>query len=250
MAVNTIDLNADLAEDCGDDAAMYPHLSSANIACGQHAGGSIQMRVAVRAAMRNGVSIGAHPGYPDRANFGRIEHDIDYKTLYDIVMRQLRDLQFIIDSEGGQMRYVKPHGALWHRIGKDSEQAQAVVDAVADFNPRLDMMIPDTAIVHDALARRFLRPVHEFFADRAYQADGTLAPRGMDGAVIDDTPTMVARVLEWLRTRTVTAIDGTPTDVRATSICLHGDTPGAVANAAAIHSAVTAAGYRIASWLD
>lgn len=248
MAV-TIDLNADLAEDCGDDSAMYPLLSSANICCGQHAGGGIQMRVAVRAALRNTVVIGAHVGYPDRTNFGRLDRDYEYPQLYDVVMRQLRDLQYYVDMEGGQTRYVKPHGALYHAVGRDEEQARALVDAVSDFNPGLDLMVPDTPVITTAASLRFLRTVHEFFADRAYLPEGTLAPRGQEGAVLDDPDQVAGRVLEWLETGEVVATDGQRIAVRAQSVCVHGDTPGALATTRAIRAAMAAAGHAVASWL-
>ena len=247
MAV-AVDLNADLAEDCGDDAAMYPLLSSANICCGQHAGGGIQMRVAVRAALRNNVAIGAHVGYPDRANFGRIPVEMTYDQLYATVMRQLRDLQYYIDMEGAQMRYVKPHGALYHRIGSDPDQARAVVEAVSDFSPNLDILIPDSEVAVTAASLRFLRPLHEFFADRAYLPNGTLAPRGQDGAVIDDPAEISRRVLHWVQTGQVMATDGSTITVRAQSICVHGDTPGAVAVTRELRAALVGAGHTIAHW--
>lgn len=247
MAV-AVDLNADLAEDRGDDAAMYPMLSSANICCGQYAGGGIQMRVAVRAAVRNGVVIGAQVGYPDRVNFGRVDVDAPFAQLYDIVMRQLRDLQYYIDMEGAHLRYVKPHGALYHRVGRDSEQARALVEAVADFNPSLDLLVPDTEPIATAASLRFLRTVHEFFADRAYLTDGTLAPRTDEGSVLEDPAEVAQRALRWLETGHVATVDGNDITVRAQSICVHGDTPGAVAVARAVRGALIGAGHTVEPW--
>lgn len=245
-----MDLNADLAEERGDDSLLYPHLSSANVCCGKHAGGSVAMRVAVRAAMRHNVSIGAHVGYDDRENFGRSPVEIDHKSLYALVMTQLRDLQAIIDEEGGQMRYVKPHGALYHRIAVDSDQARAVMDAIADFNPNLDVLIPDTPVAKSAAALRFLRTAHEFFADRAYLPDGQLAPRSLPGAVIHDTIAIVERMRRWVNTGEVIAIEGSVIQISAQSICVHGDTPGAVQATAAIHESLLMHGFDVKSWMD
>lgn len=245
-----MDLNADLAEECGDDNALYPHLSSANVCCGQHAGGPVAMRAAVRAAMRHNVAIGAHVGYADRENFGRLPVEMDHKSLYALTMSQLRDLQAIIDEEGGHMRYVKPHGALYHRIGEDSAQAHAVIDAIADFNPSLDVLIPDTPVIKNVAALRFLRTAHEFFADRAYLANGQLAPRSMPGSVIEDTIAIVERVRKWVNTGNVDAIDGSVITVDAKSICVHGDTPGAVEATQAIHESLLMQGFDVKSWLD
>lgn len=250
MAVLSIDLNADLAEECGDDAAMYPQLSSANICCGQHAGGVEAMQVAVKAALANDVAIGAHIGYADRENFGRFEVEMDYQSLYDLAMKQLKDLKSVVDENGATLRYVKPHGALYHRIGSDAQQAKAVTDAIADFDDALDVLIPDTQIIKDACAQRNLKFTHEFFADRAYLPSGQLAPRSMPDSVLHDSPAIAQRVLTWLETGHVVGTDGSQVRVDARSICLHGDTPDAVESAREIKQALLTAGYAIKSWMD
>lgn len=250
MAVLSIDLNADLAEECGDDAAMYPQLSSANVCCGEHAGGINSMRVAVKAAIENDVVIGAHIGYADRENFGRIEVDMEYQELYDLATKQLRALKEVIDEEGGTLRYVKPHGALYHRVGSDSEQARAVTQAISDFDSSLDVLIPDTDIIKDACAQHGLSYTHEFFADRAYLPTGQLAPRTMAHSVLEDPKEIASRVLTWLETGHVAGTDGSQVRVDAKSICLHGDTQDAVDSAREIRRVLLAAGYDIKSWMD
>lgn len=250
MAVLSIDLNADLAEECGDDSAMYPQLSSANICCGQHAGGLDSMRVAVQAALDNNVAIGAHIGYADRENFGRIEVEMEYQELYNLAIKQLQDLKLVADEAGATLRYVKPHGALYHRIGSDSEQARAVTDAISDFDSSLDVLIPDADIIKSACAQRSLAYTHEFFADRAYLPTGQLAPRTMENSVLSDSKAIAERVLGWLATGHVISTDGSQVRVDAKSICLHGDTQDAVDSAREIRQALVAAGYDIKSWMD
>ena len=148
MDVKRIDLNADLAEECGGDDEIFPCLSSANICCGAHAGGPAAMRVAVQTAVAHGVTIGAHIGYDDRPNFGRIPVDIGYDELRASVDKQLADLLAICREHQAVMRYVKPHGALYHRVGSDPEQARAVVDAVAAVDTDLHLLVPNTTIIN------------------------------------------------------------------------------------------------------
>lgn len=245
-----IDLNADLAEERGDDAAIFPHLSSANVCCGRHAGGPDAMREAVRTARAHGVVIGAHIGYDDRENFGRADVDMDEGALYLLVAEQLRELERIAGSEGATVRYVKPHGALYHRIGRDPAQATAVTRAVRDVLGAVDVLVPDTDTIKQACRDRDLPFAHEFFADRAYLPDGRLAPRTVEGAVLHDPKAIAQRAMEWLETSHVRGVDGSSVRVDAQSICLHGDTPAAVESARAIHESLAAAGCSIVSWMD
>jgi UPF0271 protein len=249
MGVTAIDLNADLAEECGDDEAMYPYLSSANICCGRHAGGPEAMTKAVEAAIRHGVVIGAHVGYDDRENFGRIDVEISYEDLRKLVFDQINDLLEIVKLAGGEMKYVKPHGALYHRMGHDKSQAQAVIDAIAEIDLALHVLIPDSQMTKSVASEAGLTSVHEFFADRAYLPVGTLVPRTVSGSVLEDEAEISNRVLQWLETGVIASNEDTPVLVAAESICLHGDTPGAVASAASIHQTLTDAGYQIKSWL-
>ena len=249
MVLATIDLNADLAEECGDDEALYPYLSSANVCCGRHAGGVAAMKKAVAAAVRNGVVIGAHVGYEDRENFGRIEVEMDYGSLRKLTFDQIHDLLDVVNQANAELKYVKPHGALYHRMGNDPEQAAAVVDAVAEINPELHILVPDTEIIKSAAATAGLTVVHEFFADRAYLPVGTLVPRTVADSVLHEADAISERVLEWLAGGEIAANDGTRISITAQSICLHGDTPGAVESAASIYQRCQSAGYEIRSWL-
>jgi len=249
VVLATIDLNADLAEECGDDEALYPYLSSANVCCGRHAGGVAAMKKAVAVAVRNDVVIGAHVGYQDRENFGRIEVEMDYDSLRKLTFDQIHDLLDVVNQANAELKYVKPHGALYHRMGNDPEQAAAVVDAVAEINPELHILVPDTEIMKSAAANAGLIVVHEFFADRAYLPVGTLVPRTVADSVLHEADAISERVLEWLAGGEIAANDGTRISITAQSICLHGDTPGAVASAASIYERCQSAGYEIKSWL-
>ncbi len=249
MVLTATDLNADLAEEAGDDEALYPYLSSANICCGRHAGGSDAMKRAVAAAIKHDVVIGAHVGYEDRENFGRNDVEMDYDSLRKLTFDQIHDLLDIVANAGAEMNYVKPHGALYHRIGNDAEQAAAVVDAIAEIDSSLDILVPDTEIIKAAAAAAGLNVVHEFFADRAYLPSGTLVPRTVRNSVLHNADEISERVIEWLDGGQISASDGSRILVSAQSICLHGDTPGAVASAASIYDRCKVAGYEIKSWL-
>ena len=249
MVLTAIDLNADLAEEAGDDEALYPYLSSANICCGRHAGGPDAMKRAVAAAIKHDVVIGAHVGYEDRENFGRYDVEMDYDSLRKLTFDQIHDLLDIVSKSNADMKYVKPHGALYHRIGNDAEQAAAVVDAIAEIDSSLDILVPDTEIIKAAAVSAGLTVVHEFFADRAYLPTGTLVPRTVADSVLHDSDEISERVIEWLAGGQISANDGSRILVSAQSICLHGDTPGAVASAASIYDRCKVAGYEIQSWL-
>ena len=250
MVLAAIDLNADLAEEAGDDEALYPFLSSANVCCGRHAGGPEAMAKAVQAAIKHDVVIGAHVGYEDRENFGRFDVEMEYDALRKLTFDQIHDLLEVVSAAGAAMKYVKPHGALYHRIGNDPEQAAAVVDAIVEINPELHVLVPDTEIIKSTAANSGLTVIHEFFADRAYLPEGTLVPRTVADSVLHDADQISERVLSWLTHGNIAASDGSQIVVAAESICLHGDTPGAVASAASIYQRCKAAGYEIKSWMD
>jgi UPF0271 protein len=242
-----IDLNADLGESwggrmLGDDDALLGVVTSANIACGFHAGDAATMaRTAGLAAIR-GVAVGAHVSYRDRDGFGRAFVDVDPSVLRDDVRLQLEALAEACAAAGTRVAYVKPHGALYHAICGHPGQAAAVVDAIGGFDASLPLLgLPDTIATHLA-ADAGLRTVIEAFADRAYTADGGLVPRGLDGAVLHDPDLVAARMLELVTTGTVEAIDGSRVTVAAESICVHGDSPGAVAMAQAVRARLAASG--------
>lgn len=245
-----IDLNSDLGEAfsvyrLGDDEEILRVVSSANIACGLHAGDPQVMARTVRIAIDQGVAIGAHPSYPDRMGFGRRHMDISPDDLTWDIVYQIGALDGMAKAAGARVRYVKPHGALYNRIVVDEGQATAVVKAIAAYDRELILVtLPDSAAMAIAEANG-LRTVSECFADRAYTADGHLVPRTQPGAVIHDKAAVVARAVELATNGTVTSIDGVSVAVRAQSMCLHGDTPGAARLAHAIRAGLEEAGVAI-----
>jgi UPF0271 protein len=248
-----IDLNSDLGESfgvyrLGEDEEILRLVSSANIACGFHAGDPQVMARTVRAAVELGVAIGAHPSYPDRVGFGRRHMDISPDDLTWDLVYQIAALDGMAKAAGGRVSYVKPHGALYNRIAVDETQAAAVVKAIAAYNSELILLtLPGSAAMAAAKANG-LGTVSECFADRAYTADGRLVPRGQAGAVIDDEAAVVSRTVELATKGTITSIDGTIVTVRAQSICLHGDTPGAARLARAIRGGLEAADVAVTSF--
>lgn len=242
-----IDLNADLGEECGDDAAIMPCLSSVNIACGAHAGGPSAIEAALALAARHGVTVGAHVSYEDRANFGRVDVSIDGQTLAASLREQIALLQSAAARLNLQVRYVKPHGALYHRVGIDAEHADALIAVMTASDPSLELLGPASKLLRE---RAGVIPCRqEFFADRGYDRSGRLVERGKPGAHVSEISTIVERTRTWLRTSEVMTVDGTYVVVEAQSICLHGDSAGGVNSALAIREALTADGYRIANWM-
>lgn len=252
--MTVIDLNVDIAEGFGawriaDDDALLAVVSSANIACGFHAGDPGTMRRACATAVEHGVTIGAHVGYRDLAGFGRRYVDVPPAELVDDVLYQLGALSGIAAVAGGRVRYVKPHGALYNAIGHDEAQAAAVVEAVRLFDPALAVLgMPGSrwlALAADA----GLTTVPEAFADRAYTPAGTLVSRREPGAVVSDPAAVAARAVRFAVEGTVEAVDGTVLDMRARSVCVHSDTPGSLELARAARAGLVAAGVRLASFL-
>ncbi|WP_439031744.1 LamB/YcsF family protein [Gordonia terrae] len=240
-----IDLNADLGEGVGDDAAMLEIVTSANVACGFHAGTPADLHATCRAAVAAGVRIGAQVSYPDRSGFGRRFMEMTTSDLIADLVYQIGALDALARSVGGRVTYVKPHGALYNTVVHHEQQADAVIAAVRDVDAGLAVMgLPGSEVL--ARARRAgLATVTEAFADRAYTPQGTLVPRVEDGAVLSDTAEIARRVVELVTTGRITAIDGTRIGVEAESVCLHGDTPGAVHHAQAVRAALSAAGVAV-----
>ncbi|MGZ4445918.1 MAG: LamB/YcsF family protein [Nocardioides sp.] len=232
MSAPAIDLNADLGEEVTDDDALLAVVTSANVACGYHAGNPATMRRVCAEAARLGVSVGAQVSYADRENFGRVALDVPYERLRDQVADQVGVLSAIAAEAGTAVRYVKPHGALYHRVVHDREQTAAVLDGSGDL-PVLGMPGGLLLAAAGMLGRRALR---EGFPDRAYGDDGLLVPRGEPGAVLTDARLVAARAVElagW-------------TDPALDSLCVHGDTPGAVQHARAVRRALEDAGWVLA----
>ncbi|AFR47524.1 LamB/YcsF family protein [Gordonia sp. KTR9] len=242
-----IDLNADLGEGIGDDEAMLGVVTSANVACGFHAGTPGDLLTTCRAAVAAGVRIGAQVSYPDRSGFGRRFMDITTADLVADLIYQIGALDALARSVGGAVTYVKPHGALYNTVVHHAQQADAVVAAVRNVDAGLAVMgLPGSEVLARA-ERAGLATITEAFADRAYTPEGSLVPRGTDGAVLSDSAEIARRVVELVTTGRIGAIDGTSIDVDAESICLHGDTPGAVEHAHSVRDALTAAGIDIGS---
>ncbi|MDQ0893278.1 LamB/YcsF family protein [Agromyces ramosus] len=245
-----IDLNSDLGESfgawrLGDDEAMFALVSSANVACGFHAGDPATMLASARLAARHGVALGAHPGYRDLAGFGRRALDTSPDELAAELLVQLGALDGAARGAGTRVRHVKAHGALYHRLAVDESAAHAFAEAVAAYDPMLPLLgLPASALERaaDATGLRFAR---EAFVDRGYAADGSLVPRGEPGAVIDDPAAASDRALELAETGGITADDGSRVDLAPDSLCLHGDTPGAVAIATAVRRSLEGAGIAI-----
>ncbi|MDL9936142.1 5-oxoprolinase subunit PxpA [Gordonia sp. ABSL1-1] len=244
---SVIDLNADLGEGVGDDDAMLTVVSSANIACGFHAGTPTELLATCRAAAAAGVRIGAQVSYPDRAGFGRRFMEIGTDDLIADLIYQIGALDALARSVGTAVTYVKPHGALYNAVVHHEQQAAAVITAVAEVDRALAIMGLPGARVVDAAQSAGLPVILEAFADRAYTPAGTLVPRSQAGAVLTDSAEIAERVVGLVTDGRLTAIDGSTVSVAAESICLHGDTPGAVGHARAVRDALAAAGIAVAA---
>ena len=243
----SVDLNADLGEGfgvwrLGDDDALLEVVTSANVACGFHAGDPSTMRRVCTRAVERGVAIGAQVSYRDLAGFGRRFVDVEPGELVDDVLYQLAALDGVARAVGGRVRYLKPHGALYNAVVAHEAQARAVVDAVAAYDRTLPVLgLPGSALLR-AAERTGLRTVAEGFADRGYTPAGTLVPRREPGALVADPAEVAARAVRMARDGVVTAVDGSEVAVPVESVCVHGDTPGAVALARAVRDALADAG--------
>ncbi len=247
-----VDLNADLGESfgawpMGHDAALMPSLSSANIACGFHAGDPGTMRETVALARAHGVAVGAHPGFPDLVGFGRREMQASPREIEDFVLYQVAALAGVAAAQGVGLQHVKAHGALYLMACRHRAMADAIARAVAALDKSLILFgLPRSAMLEAGRAAG-LRVAAEVFADRAYEADGSLASRAKPGSVIHDPAAVVARTVRMVRDREVVALDGSVVRLEADTLCLHGDTPGAADLARAVRAGLEAAGVEIGS---
>ena len=240
-----MDLNADVGEGCGDDAALMPLLTSASITCGAHAGDDASMRRTVALALEEDVVIGAHVSYPDREHFGRRDLTLPSAKLTAEVLCQLQALSDIAASAGTRVRYVKAHGALYNRMAQDEDVATVVIAAVRSFDSALPILTLPESAAATAARRLGTQAVAEAFADRAYTAEGKLVSRDQTGAVIIDEKTVAQRGVDIARAQCVQSIDGRSVRIHARSLCVHGDTPGAVALARALRTALEQAGVQL-----
>lgn len=249
--MRSIDLNSDLGEGygawtMGDDDAMLGIVSSANVACGFHAGDPLTIRATVDGAAARGVAVGAHVSYPDRVGFGRRPMDVTQAELTADVIYQIGALQGIARAAGTRVTYVKPHGALYNTIANDARQADAVIAAIKDIDPSLMLMaLAGTPILQRA-ADAGLATVAEAFGDRAYTPDGQLVSRREKGAVLHDADAVAARMLRLAAEGVIEAIDGSTLRLHADSICVHGDSAGAVDMARRIREELVSGGIAIA----
>lgn len=235
-----IDLNADLAEGFPYDKALLGLISSANIACGLHAGNAAVMKSAVKIAKENGVRIGAHPGFPDRENFGRTGMNLPSEELAAYLRYQLGALQAICTAEGAAIAYVKPHGALYNMAAKDVDLARVIAKTVREFDPNLKLMGLAGSLMLQIAEEEGLSTISEVFADRHYLPDGSLVPRNRADAMVESDDEAIAQVLQMVTRGTVTTVDGSEVPVKAESICLHGDNQHAVQFAERIVSELAA----------
>jgi UPF0271 protein len=250
-----VDLNSDVGESfgrwtLGDDDAVLRQVTSANVACGFHAGDPSTLRRTCAIAVREGVVIGAQVGYNDLAGFGRRFIDVTPEELADDVLYQIGALDALARAVGSRVRYVKPHGALYNAIVHHEDQAQAVVDAVRAFDPSLPLLgLPGSAVLA-AAEKAGLRTVREAFADRAYTPEATLVSRREPGAVLEDPAEVARRVVELVTSGSITAVDGSTVRVEADSVCVHGDSPGAVAMAERVRVSLAEAGVEVTAFVD
>ena len=245
-----VDLNCDLGESfgnytCGLDAEVIPHISSANVACGFHASDPLVMMKTVALAKRYGVSVGAHPGYPDLVGFGRRNMTVSPVELKAMVQYQIGALQAFCKAQGVALRHVKPHGAMYNMAAKDRKLADAICEAIAEVDSSLILLGLSGSQMLEAAKESGLPWASEVFADRAYEDDGSLTPRALPGSVITDEEEAIARVLQMVQEGTVTARSGKTISIQADSICLHGDGVKAVEFARRIRAELTAAGVKI-----
>ena len=245
-----VDLNADVGESfgaytIGHDAGLMKSITSANIAAGFHAGDPTVLRDTIRMAKARGVAVGAHPGFPDLVGFGRRELNVTPKEAEDFVLYQIAAVAGVAAAEGVKMRHVKPHGALFNMAVRNAELSSAIARAVAAFDPSLILFgLPGSEIFNAGRAAG-LWVAAEVFADRAYQADGLLAPRRTPGSIIHNVDAVVSRAVRMVKDHTVVALDGAVVTLEADTICVHGDTPGSDELAARLHAGLEAAGVTV-----
>lgn len=237
-----IDLNADVGEGCNSDAELLTLVSSANIACGFHAGDALMMLACVRESLKNGVAVGAHPSFPDRDNFGRTAMQLPPETVYAQTLYQVGALAAIVQAEGGLLRHVKPHGMLYNQAATDSVLADAIARAVLAVNPALILVGLAGSELIRAGERLGLPTRQEVFADRGYLASGQLVPRSQPGALIANEEQALAQTLEMIQRGRVRSIEGQWTSVNAQTVCLHGDGEHALAFARRLRAAFAAQG--------
>jgi UPF0271 protein len=242
-----IDLNCDMGEGMDNDALLMPLISSANIACGFHAGDDSIMRATVALAKQSGVSIGAHPGFVDKENFGRTEIQLSSNELYQLIWNQLALMQTVTQEASVAMHHVKPHGALYNMAARDASMAKVIAQAVKDFDANLIFYgLSGSYLISEAKALG-LQTASEVFADRTYQDNGSLTPRSQANAMIHDQASSLAQVLQMIKEQRVESVTGKTIPISAETICIHGDGPHAFSFAQQINTALQTASIYIKS---
>lgn len=245
-----VDINCDLGESfgnytIGNDELIMPYISSANIACGFHAGDPLVMEKTVKLALKNNINIGAHPGYPDLQGFGRRSIKMPATEIRSMLAYQIAALKGITESLGGKLVHVKPHGALYNDAVGSEEIANAVIEAVLQIDPELKLYALAGSAIHKLANKQKLRTVNEVFADRAYMPTGELAPRSMEGALIHDVELSKSRVLRMIKESRVEALNGDLVEIKAQSVCIHGDNPEAIEMAKTLYRFLSDQGVQI-----
>jgi len=246
-----IDINCDLGESygafkVGNDAKIMPHITSANIACGFHAGDPVTMAQTVYLARKHSVAIGAHPGYPDLLGFGRREMQLTSEEVRDYTIYQISALQGFTKAAGLKLQHVKPHGTLYNSAAKDEKISKEIVEAAKALDHNLIIFAPPKSVLAKSALNAGLRVAHEFFADRAYKADGSLVPRKQPTAIIHDPKKAVERAVKIVREGTVFAANGKVVNLgEVHTICVHGDTPTATKLVEALKNGLIRAGIEV-----
>ncbi|MFZ7223368.1 5-oxoprolinase subunit PxpA [Avibacterium avium] len=234
-----VDLNVDLAEGCGNDQRLLQLVTSANVACGLHAGDFNEMRKAIRWAKENQVQVGAHPSFPDRENFGRTNMQLPDEELKACLLYQLGAIKALCEAEAVPLAYVKPHGALYNQAAKDEALATLIAQTLKTFDPKLKLMGLSGSLMLQVAEQQDLEVISEVFADRHYLADGSLVPRTRPDAMVENDDEAISQVLQMVLQGTVPSVDGIEVPIKADSICLHGDGEHAISFAEKIRQALT-----------
>jgi 5-oxoprolinase (ATP-hydrolysing) subunit A len=248
--MNCVDLNCDMGElpeavSDGTQESLMPFLTSVNVACGEHAGDAHTMKATIEQALRWKLAVGAHPGYPDRANFGRLELDLPLEITADSVFEQVRALSEVAAGCGARLTHVKPHGALYNQAARNPALAQAIAGGVARWSRNVTLVGLAGSLMLDVFRKAGFRVAAEAFADRRYEPDGTLRSRKFQDSLIHDPPEAAEQSLRILERGTVIARGGIEVAVNAQTICIHGDTPGAAKIAAAVAQTLRQAGVEL-----
>lgn len=250
--MQSIDLNCDMGESygawtMGNDEALMNYISSANIACGFHAGDAGIMRKTATLAMQKGVAIGAHPGFPDLQGFGRRNMSLNAQEVYDICIYQIGAMRNVVKALGARLHHVKPHGALYNMAAKDQKLAQAIAQATKDSQPDLILYGLSGSFLISEAEKIGLKTASEVFADRTYQNDGSLTPRTQANAMIEDTDTAVNQVIRMIKEKTVISTDGKVIPIKADTVCVHGDGTHALDFAKVLNERLKAEGILVKS---